>query len=87
MAESKAGWGDEGQATAFIVDYVKSHGVYVTDIDGNTMLDCFGQIASLPLGFDHFVQFIVFLLCEYTYCAQIHVCAGLLSRAIYYLLF
>lgn len=33
-----------------ISDLEKSQGNYFTDVDGNTYLDCFMQIASLPLG-------------------------------------
>ena len=33
-----------------ISDLNKSKGNYLTDIDGNTFLDCFMQIATLPLG-------------------------------------
>ncbi|PWN28623.1 4-aminobutyrate transaminase [Jaminaea rosea] len=33
------------------VDYAKSKGNYLTDADGNQHLDCFGQIASISVGY------------------------------------
>ena len=33
-----------------IADFERSFGNYFTDVDGNTFLDCFMQIASIPLG-------------------------------------
>ena len=35
------------------IDGEKSKGCYFVDPDGNTFLDMFGQIASLPLGYNH----------------------------------
>lgn len=45
--------GGGGGAVAMFLDLEKSSGCYVTDADGNTMLDLFQQIASLPLGYNH----------------------------------
>jgi 4-aminobutyrate aminotransferase/(S)-3-amino-2-methylpropionate transaminase len=35
------------------LDFEKSKGNYIVDADGNTMLDVFAQIASIPVGYNN----------------------------------
>ena len=50
-------WGGTGAATAFVVDTERSAGNYIADIDGNVMLDCFGQIGSYVAHRPHCIPF------------------------------
>ena len=43
----------DGWTIKFPIDLKGSVGNYAKDIDGNYILDLFGQIASLPLGYNH----------------------------------
>ncbi|KAH3661549.1 hypothetical protein OGAPHI_006397 [Ogataea philodendri] len=43
----------DARCVYFLADYQKSYGNYIVDADGNTLLDCYAQIASIPLGYNN----------------------------------
>lgn len=53
LATFADGWGGTGSAASLVVDIARSNGCFVADVDGNEILDCFGYIGSLPLGYNH----------------------------------
>lgn len=40
-------------AASLFLDFAKSKGNYIVDADGNTLLDVFAQIASIPVGYNN----------------------------------
>jgi len=38
------------KSVQFFVDYNKSYGNYIVDADGNTMLDVYNNVSSIPIG-------------------------------------
>ncbi|XDG01568.1 hypothetical protein ABKA04_001183 [Annulohypoxylon sp. FPYF3050] len=43
----------DARAVHFVVDYDKSEGTYIVDVDGNRYLDVYSQIASIPIGYNN----------------------------------
>ncbi|KAE8383519.1 4-aminobutyrate aminotransferase [Aspergillus bertholletiae] len=43
----------DARTTQMVIDYDKSSGNYLVDIDGNTYLDVYAQIASIPVGYNN----------------------------------
>lgn len=43
----------DARTVHFYQDATKSRGNYIVDVDGNTLLDLYGHIACVPLGYNH----------------------------------
>ncbi|KAI8375259.1 4-aminobutyrate aminotransferase [Choanephora cucurbitarum] len=50
---SKLNQYQDTRSAFFVADFSKSKGNYIVDADGNTLLDVFAQIASIPIGYNH----------------------------------
>jgi 4-aminobutyrate aminotransferase/(S)-3-amino-2-methylpropionate transaminase len=40
----------QSDAVSLVVDFQRSIGNYLVDVDGNTFLDVYTQVASVPIG-------------------------------------
>lgn len=52
-ASSEIGNFQDPRTHVLVVDYGKSNGNFLVDADGNVLLDMFGQIASIAIGYNH----------------------------------
>eukprot|EP00041_Stephanoeca_diplocostata_P025967 m.692275 g.692275 ORF g.692275 m.692275 type:complete len:155 (+) comp22861_c2_seq3:353-817(+) len=48
LREYEKGWGGTGYASSFVSDLPNSYDCFIADVDGNVLLDCFGQIGEFP---------------------------------------